>query len=276
MNFALLICFLSFVSTGVGAFEITASDANKNQKLSDENKNPFLEKYLSFKYGEQAKAKRVSKVGKLPGDSEDIDGFVVSGYYEDSECDATVAGVTSGTAAGVCYTVTDIADNSTYGTIFRYESETNGLIYMTALVYSDADCANYVSGSPFPILAGCQQFTEGSWVKIEYTTNKEPWQDLPPGVFRLYYDTLDHCKEGGVYGQFAHYTLNYCGEGGNMLTACADNVYTYSTYTDNTCKQLVSSFTSPLQRCLAIAANDDDDSTTTSELYGTGQCKSTW
>lgn len=258
----------------VEAFELGKS-RQANMELNFEN--PIMEKYLYSKFGGEQKSKAVSKVGKLPAGQNEVDGFIVASYYNDAECSGTVAGITSGTAVGVCYTVTDLNDNSTYGVTFRYESEMNGLLYLTALEYSDSECLNYVRGNPFPVVEGCDSFNEG-WTSVVYTTDKTPWDQLPPGAFLLYYDTMDHCKEGGVYGQFVHYTLNYCFAGSHdMLTQCSEGKFTLSTYSDDVCSDLESTYTTALSRCKLVEYDDnDDDATTTTKIYSTGECKEMW
>lgn len=192
-------------------------------------------------------------------------------YY--AECSSTVAGVTSGTATGICYTVTDLSDNSTSGVIFRYESETNGLLYLNSLQYSDGECQNYVQNGPFPIVEGCEKFENG-WMSVAYTTDKTPWDQFPPGLFELYYDTIDHCKEGGVYGQFVHYTLNYCFPGEPlMLTQCNGGKYTFAEFVDDECHNSDFSYTSSLKLCESVEYDDDAKTT---EMFYTQECKEKW
>ena len=153
-------------------------------------------------------------------------------------------------------------------------------MYLNSLQYSDGECQNYVQNGPFPIVEGCEKFENG-WMSVAYTTDKTPWDQFPPGLFELYYDTIDHCKEGGVYGQFVHYTLNYCFPGEPlMLTQCNGGKYSVAYYNDDDCNDLVSSYTSSLPFCKYIIEDDDyianDDFATTWQEYATWECKETW
>ena len=78
----LLIGLCALMGHVVEAFELNKHE-RANALLSN-FENPIIKKYLHSRYGDQAKSKRVSKIGKPLHGADEIDGFVVSGYYGDA------------------------------------------------------------------------------------------------------------------------------------------------------------------------------------------------